>query len=90
MLTKQETLLERGAGGEQQGKETQENCSAMWLTVSCFMVKGFVSGLSLANHLTQGPSQWHTHHSVKMDSNEDSGRLVGHMDSCLLSPFDLS
>ena len=41
--------------------------------------------------LTLGPSWWHTHHSVKMDSNEeDSGRLVGHMDWCLLSSFDLS
>ena len=32
-------------GGEQQGKGTQENCSAM-----CFMVMGLVSKLSLANH----------------------------------------
>ena len=54
MLTKQETLLERGAGGEQQGKETQENCSAMWLTVSDFIVIGLVSGLSLASHSELG------------------------------------
>ena len=37
-------------GGEQEGKGTQENCSAAWLTVSGFMVMGLVSGLSLANH----------------------------------------
>ena len=31
-----------------------------------------------------------TYHSVKMDSSEeDSGRLVGHRDWRLLSPFDL-
>ena len=37
-------------GGEQQGKGTQENCSAAWLTVSGFMVMGLVSGWPLANH----------------------------------------
>ena len=31
-------------GGEQEGKGTQENCSAMWLAVSGFMVMGLVSG----------------------------------------------
>ena len=31
------------------------------------------------------------HCSAKRDSSEkDSGRLVGHMDWCLLSPFDFS
>ena len=71
-------------GGEQQGKGTQENCSAMWLVVSGFMVMGLVSGLSLANHLawpkfglTQGPSGWHVHLSGKMvPSIKDSGMLV--------------
>ena len=38
-------------GGEQQGKGTQENCSAMWLAVSGFMVMDLLSGLSLASHL---------------------------------------
>ena len=53
----------------------------MGLTVSGFMVMGLVSRFSLANHLTQGPSWWHTHCSAKMDSSEeDSGRLAGHMD----------
>lgn len=49
-------------GGEQQGKGTQENCSAMWLAVSGFMGMRFVFVLSLANclaplilKLTQGP-----------------------------------
>ena len=37
-------------GGEQEGKGTQENCSAVWLTVSGFMVMGLVSRLSLMNH----------------------------------------
>ena len=37
-------------GGEQESKETQENCSATWLTASGFMVMGLVFGLSLANH----------------------------------------
>jgi len=37
-------------GGEQEGKGTQENCSAAWLPVSGFMVMGLVSGWSLANH----------------------------------------
>ena len=37
-------------GGEQQGKGTQENCSATWLAVSGFTVIGLVSGLSPANH----------------------------------------
>ena len=32
--------------GAQQGKGTQENCSAGWLAVSGFMVMGLVSGLS--------------------------------------------
>ena len=32
VLTKQEILLERASGGEQEGKETQEeDCSAIWL-----------------------------------------------------------
>ena len=46
MLTKQETIGKESCGGEQEGKGTQESCSAnLW-----FMVMGLVSGLSLANH----------------------------------------
>ena len=40
----------RHLGGEHQGKGTQENCSAMLLTVSGFMLMGLVSGWSLTNH----------------------------------------
>ena len=51
MLTKQEILLGKGPrGGEQEGKGTQENCSAVWLAVLGFMMMGLVSRLSLANH----------------------------------------
>ena len=49
MLTKQEILLGKGSG-EWEGKGTQENCSAEWLSVLSFMVMGLVSGWSLANH----------------------------------------
>ena len=51
MLTKQEILLERASGGEQEGKETQENSSVTWLAVSGFMVIGLVSGWSTSLHL---------------------------------------
>ena len=54
MLPKQETIEKELLGGEQQGKGTQENCSAIWLTVSAFMVMGLVSRLSLANHSDSG------------------------------------
>ena len=37
-------------GREQEGKGTQENCSAAWLAVLGFMVMGLVSGWSLAHH----------------------------------------
>ena len=40
--------------GEKEGKGTQEDCSATWLTVSGFMVIGLVSRLSLANHSDSG------------------------------------
>ena len=41
--------------------------------------------------LTLGPSWWCRHHSVKIEaSEEDSGRLAGHVDCRLLSPLDLS
>ena len=77
-------------GGEQKGEGTQEDCSAMWLTVLDFMVMGFVSGLSLAHHSNSG-SFLVVRGSRRMVSNEkDSGRLVGHTDWRLLSPFDLS
>ena len=71
VLTKQEILLERTPG---QGKGTEENCSSKWLTVSGFMVMGLVSGLSLANHLTQSPSWWCTPCPAKMDASEKDSR----------------
>ena len=75
VLTKQETLLGRGAWVENRKvREPSRTALPMWFQVSVFMVKGFISGLSLGN---QGPSWWHTYCSAKMDSSEeDSGRLV--------------
>ena len=49
-LTSKSLHWEGAPGRQQQGKGTQENCSASWLTVSGFMVMGFVSGFSVANH----------------------------------------
>ena len=45
-------------GREQEGKGTQEDCSATWLTVLGFMAMGLVSRLSLANH---SDSEWCIH-----------------------------
>ena len=51
MLTKQEVLMGKGhPGREQEGKGSQENCSATWLKVSGFMAMVLVSRLFLANH----------------------------------------
>ena len=60
-------------------------------SVSGFMVMGLVSRLSLANHSDPGSSFLVAqHHSAKMDSSQNnSGRLVGHRDWTLLSPFDI-
>ena len=44
----------RCLGREQEGKGTQEDCSAMWLAVLSFMVMGLVSRLPLANHSGSG------------------------------------
>ena len=75
-------------GGEQQGKGTQEDCSATRLAVPGFIVMGWVSWLSL----TQGPSWWRVHCSAKMDfSRKDSGRLAGHIIGWhVFPPFGLS
>ena len=69
-------------GGEQEGKGTQEDCSAMWLTVLAFMVMGLVSRWSLANHFDSGSFLVNSGgmcHSAKMDSSEDSRRLIRHI-----------
>ena len=76
MLTEQETLIGKGClGREQEGQGNQENCSALWPTVSGFRVMGLVSGLFWPVILTQGPSWWRKHCSGKMDaSDKNSGR----------------
>ena len=56
----------RHQGTEQQGKGTQENCSAMWLTVSGFTVMGLISRLSLANH-SDSESVLAAHASLSQD-----------------------
>ena len=86
MLTKQKPH------GEKQGRGTQENFSAMWLSVSGFMRMGLASGLSLASHfawptlgLAQGPSWWCVHFSAMMDSStKDPERLA--ISSLLVTP----
>ena len=87
MLTKQETLLEETlSGGEQQGKGTQENCSATWLTVLGFMVMGLVSGLSLTNH--SDSESFRVVHALFSQDGCQTGfwEVVGQV----VSPFDLS
>ena len=75
MLTKQEILLGRAPGGEQEAEGTQENCSAAWLAVSGFMVVGLVSGWLWPIILIQSLSWWRTHRSAKTDAIErDSGK----------------
>ena len=74
-------------GGEQQGKGTQENCSAMWLAVSGFMVMGLVSGWSLANH-SNSESFLVAHASLRQDGCQREG--FWEVDGHPVSPFDLS
>ena len=54
MLTKQETIGKGCQGREQEGKRTQEDCSATWLAVLSFMVMGLVSRFSLTTHSDSG------------------------------------
>ena len=74
-------------GGEQQGKGTQENCSATWLAVSGFMVMRLVSRLSLANH-SDSESFLVVHALFSQDGCQREGfwEVIRHM----VSPFDLS
>ena len=86
LLTKHEIFWERAPGWRAGGRGTQENCSATWLAVSGFMVMGFVSGLSLANHSDSESSWWCTPCSAKMDARgKDSGRWTDRW--CLLLTF---
>ena len=73
-------------GGAQYGKGTQENCSAMQLTVSGFMVMGLVSGLSLTNH--SDSESFLVVHALFSQNGCQWGfwEVVGHV----VSPFDLS
>ena len=84
-------------GREQQGKGTQENCSATWLLVSGFIVTGSqLSRLSPASHLAYihiwSDSWQHIHLSVSMVSSKRiSGRLAEYiMGWHLLPPFGSS
>ena len=72
-------------GGREQGERTQEDCSAMWLAVSGFII------IRLVFQLVSGQSSYlclWLHLSVKMvTSARVSGRLAG---GCLLTPYALS
>ena len=74
--------------GEQEGKGTQENCSATWLEVSGFMVMGLVSRLSLANPSDSGSFWVVVHALLSQDGCQRGGfwEVEGH----LASPFDVS
>ena len=74
-------------GGEQQGKGTEKNSSATWLTVLGFMVMGLVFGLSLANH-SDSESFLVVHALFSQDGCQREGfwEVVGHV----APPFDLS
>ena len=73
-------------GREQEGKGTQEDCSATWLAVLGFMVMGLVSGLSSANHFDS--ESFLVFHALFSQDGCQWGfwEVVGHV----VSPFDLS
>ena len=56
----------------QEGEGNGENCSATWLTVSAFMVIGFLSGLSLAS-LSELGSFLGAHASLSRDGFQRGG-----------------
>ena len=58
--------------GEQQGKGAQEDCSAVRLAVSGFMLMGLVSGSSLANR-SDPRSFLVTHASLRQDGFQRAG-----------------
>ena len=74
-------------GGEQQGKGTQENCSATWPAVSGFMVMGLVSGWSLASH-SNSESFLVVHASLSQDGCYREG--FWEVDGHVVSSLDLS
>ena len=76
-------------GGEQEGKGTQETCSATWLAVSGFMVMELVSRLSLASH-SDSESFLVAHALLSQDGFQGGGFWVVGRTCGLESPFDLS
>ena len=74
-------------GRKQWGKETQEDCFAMWLAISGFMLMALVSRLSFANH-SDSESFLVAHEWLSQDGCQWEGfrEVVGHV----VSPFDLS
>ena len=74
----------RGRG--QEGEGNGENCSAMWLTVSGFMVIGLVSGLSLASHSELG-SFLGAHTSLSRDGFQQGESWEVGRTSALQSPI---
>ena len=86
MLTKQEILLGKGTWVESSRVRTQEDCSAVWLAVSGFMVMRLVSRWLLASRSNSSLSWWCTYPSAKMDAGErDSGKWTDTW--CLLLTF---
>ena len=85
---KAKDLIGKGClGGEQRGKGNQD-CSAMWLTVSVFVVMGLVSGLSLANY-SDSRSFLVTHASLSQDGFQREGFWEVGWTYGLASPFSI-
>ena len=71
-------------GREQQGKGTQEHCSAAWFAVLDLTVMELASRLTLASHPDSGSFL-----VVCVSVSQDGFQIVGHRDWHLLSPFEL-
>ena len=93
MLTKEKTIRKGSLGREQWNMLMQENFSAARLTALAFMVMGLYSEsvsesvilLVPKFDLTQGPSWWYVHVSVRTSSKVSGGLWAG-ISSFLLSP----
>ena len=83
----QETLLGRGARAESSGVRGSRRTAVPRGSLSGFMVMGFVSGLSLANH-SESESFLVVQALFSQDGcqREGFGEVVGHM----VSPLDFS
>ena len=92
MLSKREALLGRAAGVEgRRVRETERTTLSCGSQSQVLWSSGSFLVCLLPGILNWDLSWGHTHHSAEMDSsNVDPGRLVGHTDWSLLSPFDLS